>query len=170
MVENLKTTRYRNGDLIGTTIPDTLDITAEVAPKYQWAPNDDESNVPTYGRLYTWYAVTDTRNVCPTGWHVPLDVEWETLKSLLGGEYLAGGKLKETGTTHWETPNVGATNETGFTALPSGCRNIGYFIGFGVVSYWWCSTTEPSGADAVSQGMYHDRSIVVREANPKYSG
>ena len=65
MAENLKTTRYRNGDLIGTTTSADLDITAEDTPKYQWAYNGNESNVATYGRLYTWYAVTDSRNVCP---------------------------------------------------------------------------------------------------------
>ena len=66
MVENLKTTKYRNGDLIGTTTPATKDITNETTPKYQWAYNGNESNVDIYGRLYTWYAVTDSRNICPT--------------------------------------------------------------------------------------------------------
>jgi uncharacterized protein (TIGR02145 family) len=84
MVENLKTTKYRNGDLIGTTTPATLNISAEATPKYQWAPNYAESIVTTYGRLYTWYAVTDTRNVCPTGWHVPTNVEWSILTTFLG--------------------------------------------------------------------------------------
>ena len=101
MAENLKTTKYRNGDLIGTTTPATLDISGESYTKYQWAYDGNESNVATYGRLYTWYAVTDTRNVCPTGWHVPTDAEWTTLTTFLGGESVAGGKLKETGTTHW---------------------------------------------------------------------
>src|SRR5688500_14669040 len=98
MAENLKTTKYRNGDLIGTTIPATLDISSESAPKYQWAYNGEESIVATYGRLYTWYAVTDSRNVCPTGWHVPSDAEWTTLTTYLGGESVAGDKLKENGT------------------------------------------------------------------------
>ena len=73
MTENLRTTRYSNGDSIGTT---TLDISGESTPKYQWAYDGNESNVATYGRLYTWYAVTDSRNVCPVGWHVPSDAEW----------------------------------------------------------------------------------------------
>ena len=73
MVENLKTTKYRNGDLIGTTTPSTLDISAEATPKYQWAYSGDGNNVNTYGRLYTWYAVTDTGNTCPLGWNVPTD-------------------------------------------------------------------------------------------------
>ena len=79
MVENLKTTIYRNGDLVGTTTPATLDITSENTPEYQWAYDGIESNVVTYGRLYTWYAVTDSRNICPTGWHFPSDAVWITL-------------------------------------------------------------------------------------------
>jgi hypothetical protein len=79
MAENLKTTRYRNGDLIGTTTPSTLDISGETAPKYQWAYDGDESNVVNYGRLYTWYTVTESRNVCPIEWHVPSDSEWAIL-------------------------------------------------------------------------------------------
>jgi len=170
MAENLKTTKYRNGDLIGTTTPATLDISAEATPKYQWAYDGDESNVAFYGRLYTWYAVTDIRNICPTGWHIPSDVEWETLKSFLGGGNVAGGKLKETGTTHWLPPNEGATNETGFTALPSGVHSPGWFGNIGIYSYFWCSATEPNKVDAVSQGIFTDAIFVVREANPKYSG
>jgi uncharacterized protein (TIGR02145 family) len=148
MVENLKTTKYRNGDLIGTTTPATLDISSELAPKYQWAYYGDESNVNAYGRLYTWYAVTDTRNVCPTGWHVPTDAEWTTLTTYLGGDSVAGGKLKETGITHWTTPNTGATNETGFTALPSGYRYLdGSINNSGLIGFWW-SSTEYSATDA----------------------
>jgi uncharacterized protein (TIGR02145 family) len=141
MGENLKTTKYRNGDLIGTTTPATLDISAEATPKYQWAYDGNENYVATYGRLYTWYAVTDTRNVCPTGWHLPNDAEWATLTTSLGGEDVAGGKLKEAGTTHWSAPNEGATNSSGFTALPSGYRNdLGAFVSVGYDGSWWSST------------------------------
>jgi uncharacterized protein (TIGR02145 family) len=93
ITENLKTTKYSNGDAIPTT---TLDISLESTPKYQWAYGDDSTNIATYGRLYTWYAVIDSRNICPTGWHVPTDAEWETLKTNLGGDTIAGGKLKQT--------------------------------------------------------------------------
>jgi len=79
MVENLKTTKYRNGDLIGTSTPATLDIRGESNPKYQWAYDGNESNVAVYGRLYAWYTLTDSRNVCPIGWHAPTDTEWTTL-------------------------------------------------------------------------------------------
>jgi uncharacterized protein (TIGR02145 family) len=143
MVENLKISKYRNGDLIGTTTPATLYIFGESTPKYQWAYDGNESNVATYGRLYTWYAVSDSRNVCPTGWHVPTDAEWITLTTFLGADSVAGGKLKETGTTHWTTPNKGATNETGFTALPGGGRGSRVQFGFNSISNdgnWWSST------------------------------
>jgi uncharacterized protein (TIGR02145 family) len=147
MAENLKAAKYRNGDLIGTTTPATLDITAEATPKYQWASYGDESNVATYGRLYTWYAVTDNRNVCPNGWHVPTHTEWTTLNNYLGGNNISANKLRETGTAHWIAPNAGATNETGFTALPSGYRDGGvYFGNIGEVAEWWSSTEFSAGS------------------------
>jgi uncharacterized protein (TIGR02145 family) len=93
-----------------------------------------------YGRLYNWHAVK-TGKLCPTGWHVPTSAELETLGEYLGGYEVAGDKLKETGTTHWQSPNEGATNTSGFTALPGGYRNIyGTFYGIGVYGYWWSST------------------------------
>ena len=144
MASNLKTTKYSNGNPIGTTTSATLDIsnaTTYPTPKYQWAYAGTESNVATYGRLYTWYAATDTRNVCPTGWHVPADSEWATLTTYLGGLSVAGGQLKETGTSHWQSPNAGATNTSGFTALPGGSRtNDGTFYSIGGYGYWWSST------------------------------
>lgn len=141
MAENLKTTKFRNGDLIGTTAPATLDISSETTAEYQWAYNGDESNVTAYGRLYTRDAVTDSRNVCPTGWHVPSDAEWTALTDYLGGENVAGGKLKETNFTHWLSPNRDATNETGFTALPDGWRgNYGGFYDIGSRGSWWSSS------------------------------
>ena len=82
--KNLITTKYNNGDIIVTTTPATLDISNEIIPEYQWAYNGDESSVASYGRLYTWYAVTDNRGICPTGWHVPTDAEWKTLETGLG--------------------------------------------------------------------------------------
>jgi len=171
MAENLKTTKYRNGDLIGTTTPATKDISGENTPKYQWAYNGNETNVATYGRLYTWYAVTDSRNVCPTGWHLPTDIELTTLTTFLGGESIAGGKLKETGTTHWESPNTGATNESGFTALPGGYR-IDYDIVFydiGFYGYWW-SSTEYSSENAYYLGLGNVGSDVDSNSEDKLSG
>jgi uncharacterized protein (TIGR02145 family) len=170
MVENLKTTRYRNGDLIGTTTTATLDISGESNQKYQWAYDGNESNVTTYGRLYTWYAATDSRNLCPTGWHVPTDTEWTTLTTYLGGEDDAGGKLKEAGTTHWLSSNTGATNESGFTALPSGNRNSnGPCFNIGSNGFWW-SSTELSASYAYYRNMYCNYSSVLRDYYGKGSG
>ena len=110
------------------------------------------ANYTTYGVLYNWTAAMDgeassttnpsgIQGVCPAGWHLPSDAEWTELTDYLGGTSVAGGKLKETGTTHWASPNAGATNETGFTALPGGYRNFdGNFLDVGYYGLWWSST------------------------------
>jgi uncharacterized protein (TIGR02145 family) len=153
MAQNLKTTKYSNGDLIGTTTPDSLDISMEFEPKYQWAYEGNKPNVAIYGRLYTWYVVNDNRKLCPTGWHVPSDEEWGTLVMYLGGPSIAGGKLKEKGTIHWKSPNNGATNESGFTALPGGYRGAGgTFANIGGGGAWWTST-ECSSSNAINMLM-----------------
>lgn len=143
MKENLKTTHFSNGDLIPTTPSLTTDIAGEVAPIYQW-PDHDPAMVDvsaTYGRLYTWYVASDNRNVCPTGWHVPTDTDFETLNTFLGAN--AGGQLKEAGTTHWIAPNTGATNSTGFTMLPGGDRlatgGVGAFVNTTEYGFLWSS-------------------------------
>jgi uncharacterized protein (TIGR02145 family) len=142
MKENLKTTHYRNGDSIGTTYPATLDYSGESTPKYQWVYDDKDSLAAIYGRLYTWYAAIDSRNVCPTGWHVPADSEWTTLTNFLGGESAAFGKLKETDTLHWNNPNTDATNEVGFTALPGGSHWAdGSICCVGMYGHWWTATS-----------------------------
>jgi len=110
------------------------------------------------------------KNVCPTGWHIPTDAEWTTLTDYLGGVYVAGGKLKETGTTHWATPNTGATNETGFTALPGGDRDgtgaYGY-VGYG--SFWW-SSTEFSTTFAWNRTMSYSNTSVFRNIIDERNG
>jgi uncharacterized protein (TIGR02145 family) len=170
MQENLKTSKYRNGDLIGTTTPDTLDVSPENVPEYQWIYNGKKSNVALYGRLYTWYTVTDSRGVCPTGWHVPTDEEWTTLTTYLGGEDVAGGKLKETGTTDWANPNTGATNETGFAALPSGYRQYyGTFYAIGYGSIWW-SATDSTAMNALYRYVDYNTSSTFRLDYPKHCG
>ena len=144
MKENLKTTKYLNGDLIGTTTPATLDITNESTPKYQWAYNGNESNVATYGRLYTWYAITDSRGVCPAGWHIPTHAEHLTFWNSIGGtsNQDMADRLKEVGTAHWYSTSTG-TNVTGFTALPAGIRfQNGDFMWLGTGTYFWDSTPD----------------------------
>ena len=167
MKENLKTTKYNDG----TTIPHITDNS-------EWAAltmgaycdyNNTLSNSTTYGRLYNWYAV-NTGKLCPTGWHIPTRDEWTTLTTYLGGENVAGGKLKETGTTHWLDPNTGATNETGFTALPGGYRNLnGAYTTVGHYSDWW-SSTEVSTKDARYRGMGYYYADVFRNDDSKHSG
>ena len=164
MVENLKVTRYRNGDLIGTTTPASLYVGDGRPPKYQWAYDSNDGNVAAYGRLYTWYAIKDSRKVCPVDWHVPSNAEWTELTDYLGGEDVAGGKLKEIGLTHWNSPNEGATNESGFTALPGGYRdNYGEILNIGGLGYWWSSTEY----DAYSAW---DRNMFYLYANVNYHG
>lgn len=162
MVENLKTTKFSNGDLIGTTDPQDKNISGETTPKYQWAYDGNEGNVVANGRLYTWYAATDNRNICPTGWHVPDDDEWTTLADNLGGQNIAGGKLKESGTTHWMSPNAEASNLSGFTALPGGFRGSeGLYYDLGKWGNWWSSTTYDE-IQAWLRWLYYDDGILGR--------
>jgi uncharacterized protein (TIGR02145 family) len=161
MAENLKTTKYRNGELIKTTSPDTKDIRSEIAPQYQWAYEGKDGNADDYGRLYTWYTVTDSRGVCPLGWHVPTDADWSTLITFLGGEVVAYSKLKESGQIHWNKYDTG-TNETGFTALPGGLRNSkGSFDDIGNTCNFW-STTENGTSDAWYRLMDYNLNTVHR--------
>lgn len=141
MAENLKTTKYRNGDPIPNVVGDAAWRTLTTGA-YCWYGNNAVTNKPTYGALYNWYAVADSRNIAPTGWHVPIDAEWTTLTTYLGGESVAGGKLKESGTIHWTTPNTGATNSSGFKALPGGYQEgIGWSTsGIGEYGDWWSSS------------------------------
>ncbi|MEI6048947.1 MAG: FISUMP domain-containing protein, partial [Bacteroidota bacterium] len=170
MAENLKTTKYNNNESIGTTSTINLNISTETNPKYQWAFDGNEDNVATYGRLYTWYAVTDSRKICPANWHIPTDAEWTTLTNYLGGESVAGGKLKETGTTIWKTPNSGATNESGFTALPGGSRNSnGDFVLINSFGYWW-SSKEYVTANGWYRIMRYDDITVFRSYSDKKIG
>lgn len=169
MAENLKTTKYSNGDIIGTTTPDTLEIRLENYPKYQWSYKSDENNLAIYGRLYTWYAVTDSRNLCPTGWHVPTYEDWRTLRIYIGATFYPADKLKEAGTTHWHAPNYGATNETGFTALPGGFRHSSGFTYISITGFFW-SSTEYNSTDAYCLYMRYDASNMYLTNWPKNAG
>jgi uncharacterized protein (TIGR02145 family) len=145
---NLNVTTYRDG----TPIPQVTDPT-------QWANlttgawcyyNNDPVNGAIFGKLYNWYAVagihdndpnTPNKILAPTGWHIPSDTEWTTLTTFLGGELVAGGKMKSTGTSLWLSPNLGATNLSGFTGLPGGCRPpSGIFDNIGYDGFWWSSS------------------------------
>ncbi|MBN1185565.1 MAG: family 16 glycosylhydrolase [Bacteroidales bacterium] len=155
MAENLKTTKYNENAEIQLVINNSEWTTLQ-NPGYCWYNNEGALNKNIYGGLYNWYAV-NSRKICPLGWHVPSDLEWTTLIEYLG-EQTAGGKLKETGNGHWSNQNTGATNETGFTALPGGHRlnYDGSFSNIRDFGYWW-STTESStqGALARTMGYYY---------------
>ena len=199
MAENLKTTRYRNGDLIGTTTPATLVIEGESAPAYQWAYDGNEKNVAAHGRLYTWYVATDNRHVCPTGWHVPSDSEWTVLTGYLiknGFGYGTGYKGMDiakslSATSGWvadETPgsagnDQGSNNRSGFTAIPGGARmEDGNFYDKGHVGDWWSATQGGSSfmqcltgtivnvPGGLFRDIYHDYCYVNSYSNNKKYG
>ena len=130
-------------------------------------------NYNTYGVLYNWTAAMNgassstanpsgVQGVCPPGWHLPSNEEWTQLTDFLGGHGVAGGKLKEEGTVHWKSPNVGATNSTGFTALPGGQRRQveGKFLRLGEFGTWW-SASETSNTHARSRDMQNNLESVV---------
>ncbi|MBK8484993.1 MAG: fibrobacter succinogenes major paralogous domain-containing protein [Saprospiraceae bacterium] len=146
MAENLRVTKYRNGDPI-TIVTDNANWTAFTSGAYcNYNNTTDKDHIATYGRLYNWYAVTDNRNIAPAGWHVPSDAEWRILTSYLGFLPVAGGKMKEISTIHWKSPNTGATNESGFSATPTGYRYgvDGVFYNLGELVGYWSNT--PNGS------------------------
>jgi uncharacterized protein (TIGR02145 family) len=179
MAENLKVSKYRSGDNIGTTTPATLNISGQSAPKYLWAFEGNYNYVATYGFLYTWHVVTDARGLCPIGWHVPTDSEWHNLALYLDPaakldfdeSSIAGGMLKETGTNNWSSPNTGATNETGFSAVPGGERagfNSGFYsVGFD--AYYW-SYTEQAYNSAWYRGFYYNNNGMGRYMSYEFDG
>jgi uncharacterized protein (TIGR02145 family) len=152
--ENLITGKLNDGSPI-TLVTDGTTWSVYTTPTLCYYNNDEATNKSIYGALYNWYAVNSGK-LCPTGWHVPTYDEWIILITYLGGEPVAGGKLKETGTTHWTAPNAGATNETGFTALPGGF-NYGsgsfWFQNIGVAGVWWSSTPVPATSYVHSLSM-----------------
>lgn len=148
MVENLKTTKFSDGTDIPliTSAEDWMGLTS---PGFQWYNSDPLKYKASYGALYNFYVVS-TGKLCPAGWHVPSNAEWSTLTTFLLGEDVAGGKLKEAGITHWQSPNGEATNETGFTALPGGgISDHGLYSGIGYEGDWW----------AADEDMYSDTYI-----------
>ncbi len=119
--DNLKTTSLNDGTEI-PLVPSTTEWLTTTDPGYTYYNGDPDTYAETYGALYNWYAVA-TGKLCPSGWHIPSDEEMTALMEYLGGQFVAGGKLKETGTTHWKSPNTGATDEIGFTGLPGGYKS-----------------------------------------------
>jgi uncharacterized protein (TIGR02145 family) len=139
MGENLKTSNLKDGTAI-PLVTDDQEWNRLTTPGYSWYDNDKSNYGETYGGLYNWYAV-ESGKLCPEGWHVPSDTEWVILINHLGGEEVAGGKLKEGGTEHWLNPNTKGSNESGFRALPGGYHNsTGSYNLIGEVGRFWTST------------------------------
>jgi uncharacterized protein (TIGR02145 family) len=156
---NLDVTNYQNGDPI-PQVQDPTEWAALTTGAWCYYENDP-LNGCTYGKLYNWYAVNDPRGLAPAGYHVPTDTDFTTLYTYLGGEAAAGGALKEAGLAHWIAPNTGATNTSGFTALPGGVRNIpsGTFNLIGAYGLWWSATDNGVGAYSL-QLLYNDGGVV----------
>ena len=155
MAENLKVSKYSDG----TTIQNETDNSQwTYSNSGAWSYyNNNEFNNKKYGKLYNWYTISKItngdKNVCPTGWHVPTDAEWDVLTVYLGGKGVAGGKMKESGTSNWSSPNYLASNTSLFTALPGGFRNIyGVFGEIGNGGAWW-SSTENGTMDAWNRNL-----------------
>jgi uncharacterized protein (TIGR02145 family) len=176
--KNLDVSTYRDG----TVIPKVEDDGAWAnltTGAYSYYNNDSTTYAAIYGKLYNWYAVagihdndpnTANKTLAPEGWHVPTDVEWTTLSTYLGGEGVAGGKMKEVGVSHWFYPNGGATNESGFSGLPGGIRYYnGTFYYIGSNGYWW-SSTEVSASNAWSRYLDVSYGNVTRYGSHKGSG
>jgi uncharacterized protein (TIGR02145 family) len=179
MTENLSVTHYRNGDPVPNVADNTSwsNLTTGACCNY----DSDEGYADTYGRLYNWYALGDTRNIAPEGWHVPTDDEWKQLEKYLGMSHAEaediewrgtdeGGKLKEAGTTHWNPPNTGATDEASFSALPAGFRDsYGNFSGMGSYADFWCAI-EASSIGAWFRALGFSYSEVYRLGTHKRRG
>jgi uncharacterized protein (TIGR02145 family) len=168
MAENLKTTKLIGGSPV-SLVTDSLAWIALTNSGYCWYRNKEAANKNTYGALYNWFAVT-AGNLCPTGWHIPIDTEWSTLMTFVG---YSSNKLRETGTIHWRGTNLNATNETGFTALPGGYRGSvnsnGSFLDLGYCADWWSATqsTATYGYDYYLEALYP---TVTQESDSKNVG
>lgn len=179
MAENLTFTHYRNGDAI--QIADRGGSWANYEFGVYSAYDNYDGNISNFGYLYNWAAVVDSRNIAPEGWHVPTDEDWKELEMFLGLTQAEanntgfrgrdqGGKLKELGTSNWKYPNTGATNESGFTALPGGfVKNDGKSDGIGGIAKFWTSTAKDN-TSAWSRDLSYALTGIYRNSSDKHSG
>jgi uncharacterized protein (TIGR02145 family) len=167
MLENLNVDSYLNGDLI-QEVQDQTAWAALTTGAWCYYQNNTANGV-IYGKLYNWYAVNDPRGLAPTGYHIPTDAEWTTLETTLGGSAVAGGELKEAGTSHWNSPNTGATNSSGWTGLPGGIRNNLLFTTINRTGTFW-SSTEFDSLNAFRFSMNYQNTNVGQGTNLKVSG
>jgi uncharacterized protein (TIGR02145 family) len=168
MAENLRTTKYRNNTPI-TNITDNTQWQNNTTGAWSYYNNNATNNTP-YGKLYNWYAVANTNGICPTGWHIPTDAEWNKLTKFLDPtadttqccSNTAGGKMKSTGTQYWLSLNTDATNSSGFSGLPGGGRaDGGTFFAIGNDGYWW-SSEDGDAVNAWVRGLYSTSGRVER--------
>ncbi|GEM_PF-4711789 len=167
--QDLRVTHYNNGDLI-PNITDSANWLTLTTGARCYYDNDSATYDSVYGALYNWYAASNSNKICPVGYHVPTDGQWTLLENYLGGEMVAGGPLKETGFLHWSSPNVGATNSTGFTGLPGGAR--GTSLDFGFIhenGMYWTYSSYGSGL-AWGRYLYYLNAGVDRNPVMKYIG
>jgi uncharacterized protein (TIGR02145 family) len=166
MAENLKTTKYRDGTSL-LNVSDSTTWTNMTTDAYCWYKNDSVANSNKYGALYNWYAASNEK-LCPTGWHVPTDLEWTVLEEFLGGSSIAGGRMKTV--NGWNSPNTGATNSSGFSGISSGNRREdGLFPTVGYIAIWWTST-EFSSTAAKFKHLYYNNSFLNSGNNHKEAG
>jgi uncharacterized protein (TIGR02145 family) len=185
MAENLRTTKYQNSEAIGTTTPATLNFTEEESPKYEWVYSGQEASVLTHGRLYTWYAITDSRNVCPSGSRLPTDTDWTTLIDYLtnnGYGYEGSGSdiaKSLAATSRWSGSttlgSVGndkeSNNRSGLMAYPGGYRNCaGDFSSYGSSAYWWSEDSDIDVTKAVVRSIYNTNGSAWRDKLNKKFG
>jgi uncharacterized protein (TIGR02145 family) len=179
MAENLRTTKYRDG----SNIPIVTDKTqwannyynSTTLPMMCWYDNNQvANNAYKFGALYNWYAVSPAtngnKNICPTGWHLPTDEDWTTLTAFLGGQSVAGGKMKTIGTQFWLSPNIDATNSSGFSGLPGGGRTgDGIFYQYASNGYWW-SATHDGYTTSSNRNLFYTNGILSKYSSGKSSG
>jgi uncharacterized protein (TIGR02145 family) len=167
MAQNLRTTRLNDGTTIPEIINDSIWVKLQ-SPGLCWYNNDSVKYQKTYGPLYNFYVV-NTGSLCPTGWHVPDKSEWKALATFLGGDNVAGGKLKESDGSHWKDPNKCFVNNYSYMALPGGYRRnfSGEFLDIGTMGYWWTSSPESFFiADCFSMSSW-DTQLIRFEVNKR---
>lgn len=193
MAENLRTSKYNNGEPIGTTDPLNKDITGEANPKYQWPAGGNEANVALFGRVYSWFVIADSRKLCPSGWHVATDTDWGNLEV-----WLISNAYKYDGSTNYEAYNkigkalsyaslwvssnvagsIGNTdyplyrNISGFSALPTGGRGSqGLYVTIGYQATWWTSTVDQYNPEvAWARIMNHNTDHILKNGYLKAEG
>jgi uncharacterized protein (TIGR02145 family) len=169
MAENLKVTRYRDGTPI-SLVPDGDAWSRLTSGAFCWYENDPSANRDRCGALYNYYAVADSRKLCPPGWHVPTSAEWQELENYLGGRDEAGDKMKDVDSNLWKTPHPGANNSSGFAAVPAGGRGrMGSFGEKGRYATWWAASTKDADF-AWHWGLHPDRAATRSNPGHKASG